>query len=118
MSQKENAISITLKDNKSAYMPGELLEGTIRWEGEKPKTALELRIGWIISNDTTLDVMCHSSENYVLEGRVGTRSFEVILPMGPHTIAARLFKIQWILEAQTKNKEFFLQVPICISAKQ
>jgi hypothetical protein len=91
-------LSVDIRDNKTAFAPGETLEGTIQWNLESPPRRLKLSLFWYTSGKGTRDVGVAQSLNIDDPGAFGTREFDFALPDGPYSFSGKLISLIWAVE--------------------
>lgn len=93
-------IGIEVEEGRTAYRPGERLEGTLSWSLDAPAKAIELRLFWYTSGKGDRDVAVvdrlrlanpPSSES--------RRPFRFQLPAEPWSFSGSLITLAWALEA-------------------
>lgn len=91
------SLNIELKDGKTAWRPGEEVEGEACWNLEAPPAYLLLKLGWRCQGDLVTAV----------EQRIETpapghahHAFRVKAPAGPWSFAGKLFQVRWVLRLE------------------
>jgi len=118
MNESRNTLKLELHDNRTTLSSGSTIAGTLRWFGlsEKSSKVINLRLGWTASNKDQQDIMCHSTEQIQIKGSSGKAEFSTQLPSGPYTWKGELFSIQWMLEAQSSDGKYLIQLPFSVKA--
>jgi hypothetical protein len=91
-------IDIALHEDKTAYAPGETLQGTLRWNLQAPVRSLDLSLLWYTSGKGTRDVGVFETQTFESPGLLGSKDFAIKLPEGPYSFSGRLISLIWAIE--------------------
>lgn len=93
-----NTLSISSRDNKINFNPGDTLEGNISWQLSAPIEALELRLIWFTSGQGDTDVSVENMQRFDAPSLTGDSTFRFTLPTAPHSFSGQLISLSWALE--------------------
>jgi hypothetical protein len=91
-------LGIELDGNKTAFAPGEQIEGRIEWNLDANPTAIELSLLWYTSGKGTRDVGVCGTHRVEHPGSLGSEGFSFLLPPGPYSFSGTLISLIWTLE--------------------
>ncbi|HEX7899819.1 MAG TPA: hypothetical protein VF950_18765 [Planctomycetota bacterium] len=91
------SLNIELKDAKTAWRPGEEVEGDACWNYETPPPYLLLKLGWRCQGDFVTAV-----EERVENPAAGHahHAFHLKAPAGPWTFEGKLFQVRWCVRLE------------------
>jgi hypothetical protein len=91
-------LRINLTDQRTAYVPGEAITGTVHWTGGSAPRALELRLFWFTQGKGTQDVgvVKRLPIPVLADGEV--HPFDLRAPAHPPSCSGKLVSIVWALE--------------------
>lgn len=100
-------LSLELDGDRTAYRPGEEMEGTVSWElpsgpETRPPESIEVRLFWYTEGRGDRDVGIVQTETVEAVGPRGDHRFEFRLPEGPYSFSGPLISLIWALEAVTE----------------
>ncbi len=98
-------IKIGIRENRTAFRPGEKLEGAVIWELEKAPEMAELRLVWSTRGKGSEDSELVSAVTFDTPQAGDTRDFSIVLPTAPYSFSGRLISLIWALEL-VLGKEF------------
>ncbi len=91
-------MAIEVHDGANAFLPGEVVEGTVSWQLDQPARAAELRLFWYTQGKGDQDVGVVSTVSFANPGLQDRRAFRVSLPGGPFSFSGKLISLAWALE--------------------
>ncbi|HJQ69278.1 MAG TPA: hypothetical protein VKA70_09910 [Blastocatellia bacterium] len=91
-------LEIRTRDDKTSFLPGEVLEGQVSWATESAPELIELRLFWRTQGKGTRDVSVVQSILFENPRWQGTRDFRFQLPDGPYSFSGKLISLIWALE--------------------
>lgn len=94
-------MAIEIHDGANAFLPGEVVEGTVSWQLEQPAPpaiTAELRLLWYTQGKGDQDVGVVSTVPFGNPGLQDRRPFRVSLPDGPFSFSGKLISLAWALE--------------------
>ncbi len=107
-------IRIGLRNDRSAFEPGEEISGAVLWElKEAPETA-ELRLVWSTRGKGSEDAETVQTITFDQPQAGDTRPFSLVLPEAPYSLNGRLIAIMWALELVLKPSQDFVREDITI----
>lgn len=99
-------LRIAIHGNRTAFEPGEVLEGTVRWRLDPTETRCELRLFWFTRGKGSPDVEVVNSLVFDQPAEEETRPFRFTLPTEPYSVSGQLVSLVWALELiATPGKE-------------
>ena len=110
-------MGLELRLEKREFLPGERLCGSVHWSGLEAHQRVRLYLGWYVGKDDARDAMSHCEEEFRLEEKNGSRSFDVLLPRAPLSFEGGLFSLSWSLEAQLEDAGEVVRVPIVLARR-
>jgi hypothetical protein len=92
-------IELALDGARTAYEPGETLEGTASWDapGEAPAN-VELRLFWFTKGSGDQDLVVVDRVGFAAPAAREHRRFKLSLPEGPYSFEGKLVTLVWALE--------------------
>ncbi|MCC5789318.1 MAG: hypothetical protein JJT75_06770 [Opitutales bacterium] len=94
-----NDFDLDIADNKTVYLPGETLHGTLRWVLDKAPKSIEVVLFWSTQGKGTQDSGVVVREEWPKPGPFGEKSFTFKLPHAPLSFHGKLISLEWGLEA-------------------
>ncbi len=90
-------------DGASAFLPGEMVEGTASWQLDRAADSgkvdsAELRLFWYTEGKGDQDVGVVSVIPFANPGLQDQRAFRITLPDGPFSFSGKLISLSWALE--------------------
>jgi len=95
-------IQIHIRDQQSAFRPGETLAGETSWQFHQPPASVEVRLFWFTRGRGTEDVELIQSVSFEAPRQQDQRSFQFTLPDSPYSFSGKLISLIWAIEAVTK----------------
>lgn len=83
----------------TSFRPGDVVEGTVRWQLPEPPEEIELRLFWSTEGRGTQDLEVVETVPFANPGALDRRTFRVRLPEGPYSFSGKLITLTWGLEA-------------------
>ena len=93
------SIEIETRDGANAFLSGEVVEGTVSWQLDRPATAAELRLFWYTEGKGDQDLKVVETVAFANPEEQDRRGFRVRLPEGPYSFSGKLISLLWALEA-------------------
>lgn len=91
-----------LRGGKVSYRPGEVAQGTLRWELDSPPSRVEVRLFWYTRGKGTQDIEILQCVGWDHPSAAETREFELRLPDAPFSFSGKLISVLWAVEAVTE----------------
>ena len=123
-----NQIHLKLRDNKTAFAPGETLEGRVEWSLDKAPSSIEVRLVWTTSGrgDTdrsvavTMPVAFGTSSSpfagsQAVASALSSAPFRVPLPLAPHSFAGTYVALSWTVEVVALPSKATASAPFTLS---
>ncbi len=95
----EEFIRVETNDGRTAFRPGDMVEGTVRWQLDEPPREVELRLFWSTQGKGDQDLEVVQTVPFATPGAQDYRAFRVRLPEGPYSFSGKLITLTWALEA-------------------
>lgn len=89
---------VDLAEPRTAFRPGETVEGTASWSFTEPPELVELRLFWWTEGRGDRDVEVVETVPFPAPAAQERRSFRVTLPAGPWSFHGKLISLLWGLE--------------------
>jgi len=93
-----DTLNIALHEDKTAFAPGQTVEGTIRWSLQTNPEHLEFSLFWYTAGKGTRDVGVVETARFDNPGACGSKEFAFPLPNGPYSFSGKLISLIWALE--------------------
>ncbi len=93
-----DTLNIALHDDKTAFAPGQTVEGTIRWSLQTNPEHLEFSLFWYTAGKGTRDVGVVETARFDNPGACGSKEFAFPLPDGPYSFSGKLISLIWAVE--------------------
>lgn len=94
-----DTIQVETRDGANAFMPGEVVEGMVSWQLDRPATTAELRLFWYTMGKGDQDLRVIETVAFANPVLQDSRGFRVRLPEGPYSFSGKLISLLWALEA-------------------
>ena len=91
-------LKLGLRDQRTAFSPGEEIGGAALWELDAPPTLAEVRLVWSTRGKGTEDAEVAATVVFDAPLAGDTRPFTLRLPAGPYTFSGKLISLGWALE--------------------
>ena len=93
-----NGLHIDITEGRTAFAPGEVIEGSVGWQLDAPAMQVELRLCWFTKGRGTQDVAVVDSLTFDHPASAETRPFRFTLPPEPYSFFGELIALVWALE--------------------
>ncbi|MEQ8190191.1 MAG: hypothetical protein ABRQ39_19650 [Candidatus Eremiobacterota bacterium] len=93
-----NSLKIEITNNKTEYLPCEMVTGTCFWAFDKSPKTIELRFFWYTSGKGNGDVKTVEILTIKEPLREGERDFSFTLPAIPWSFSGKLISLMWAIE--------------------
>jgi hypothetical protein len=111
----EGFILVETNDGTTAFRPGEMVEGTVRWQFPEPPREIELRLFWSTAGKGDQDLELVQTVPFDNPGAMDRRIFRLRLPEGPYSFSGKLITLAWALEAVAQPGDHAGNLPITVS---
>jgi hypothetical protein len=110
-----NALDLRVQDHKTAFRPGEALEGSMEWTLDRNVEALELRLIWYTQGKGDADVSVEDARRFEAPSLSGSAPFRFTLPAAPYSFSGKLISLSWALEIVTIPGEDSMRYELALS---
>ena len=107
-------MAVELDGGRSAFRPGERVEGQASWELAEPPRSLEVRLFWTTSGRGDEDQEIVAVEPVPSPAASGWTRFSFQLPAGPYSFSGQLVSLAWALELVAPHEEMAASAPIVV----
>ncbi|HBL29737.1 MAG TPA: hypothetical protein DD490_23115 [Acidobacteria bacterium] len=111
----EDFLRVETNDGSTSFRPGDLVEGTVRWQGAEPPEGVELRLFWYTEGRGDQDLEVVETIPFANPGAHDRRSFRLRLPEGPYSFSGKLITLAWALEAVAQPGDRAGNLPLVVS---
>ena len=108
-------IRLGLRENQTAFRPGEAITGAVLWEFDAPPKSAEVRLVWFTRGKGTEDGGIASSVAFDAPPAADTREFSFNAPNGPYSFSGTLIAVMWAVEFVVKPGSEFQRIEIVIA---
>jgi hypothetical protein len=108
-------VKLGLRDNRTAFSPGDELAGAALWELEAPPKLAEVRLVWSTRGKGTEDAEVVVTVAFDAPLAGDTRPFTLRLPDGPYTFSGKLISLVWAVELVVRPGEDCDRVEIVLA---
>jgi len=108
-------IQIETRDGRTAFRPGEEVEGTVRWHMGGPPRSLEVRLFWYTEGKGGRDVGVVETLPVADPGSEGHQPFRFRLPDGPYSFSGKIIHLRWAIEAVAEPEDRAERIGIIMS---
>ena len=108
-------IRLGLRENKTAFRPGETIAGAVLWEFEKAPQLAEVRLLWFTRGKGTEDGETIATVKFDAPPPADTREFSFEAPDEPYSFSGTLIALIWAVEFVAKPGSEFERMEITIA---
>ena len=108
-------IRLGLRENRTAFRPGETIAGAALWEFGKAPDIAEVRLLWFTRGKGTEDGATVATVTFDAPPAADTREFGFEAPNGPYSFSGTLIAVLWAVEFVTKPGSEFQRIEIVIA---
>lgn len=108
-------IRLGIRENQTAFRPGDRIEGAVLWETEKSPTLAEVRLVWSTRGKGTEDGETVASNRFDAPAAGDTREFSFVAPEGPFSFSGTLIALIWAVEFVLQPGDQFQRLEIVIA---
>lgn len=91
-------LQIGLRENRTAFAPGDTIAGAVIWELDAAPGMAELRLLWFTRGKGTEDIGVVETVAFDDPQAGDTRPFSIRAPESPYSFSGKLISILWALE--------------------
>ncbi len=114
----DSRLTLELLDDRTAYYPGETINGVASWEFPHPVRRIEVHLCWHTEGRGTEDGSVVETVGFDAPTPVGAEPFRLPVPAGPYSYDGRLIAIRWTVELIAVGVKDLARVSITISPTQ
>lgn len=85
-------------DHRTAFLPGETIEGIAGWELDEQPDHIDVRLFWHTAGKGTQDVEIADSVVFRSPPAVDAQPFRLTAPRGPYSFSGKLVSLTWSIE--------------------
>ena len=89
---------IAVADRKTAYLPGEWLEGKANWQLDKSTDWIEVRLLWFTQGKGDNDISVEETIRVEAPSLSDSCPFRFQLPLAPYSFSGKLISLIWAVE--------------------
>ena len=108
-------LRIGLRENRTAYAPGDTLSGAALWEFDTAPKSAEIHLCWSTRGKGTEDAEVVATIPFDTPQAGDTREFTFTLPPGPYSFSGKLISLLWSLELVLKPGKHSVREEIVIA---
>ena len=108
-------IRLGLRENRTAFRPGETIAGAVLWEFEMAPASAEVRLVWFTRGKGTEDGGTVATVTLDAPPAADTREFTFTAPNGPYSFSGTLIAVLWAVEFVTMPGSEFERTEILIA---
>ena len=108
-------ILVETSHGECSFRPGDVVEGTVRWQFAEPPEEIELRLFWATEGRGDEDLEVVETVPFENPGAMDRRTFRMRLPQGPYSFSGKLITLTWGLEALAQPGDRAGSVQITLS---
>lgn len=110
-----NDLSLGLRENRTSFEPGELLQGAARWELKAAPKLAEIRLVWFTRGKGTEDIEPMDTVAFDVPLAGDVRDFQITLPRAPYSFSGRLISLIWAVELVLEPGSLFTRIEITLA---
>jgi hypothetical protein len=107
-------MTVEIDGGRTAYLPGERVEGQASWELPEAPRELEVRLFWATSGRGDEDQEVIATEPVPAPAASGWVRFGFELPPGPYSFSGQLVSLAWAVELVAPREEMAASAPIVV----
>ncbi|MDY0169754.1 MAG: hypothetical protein RBS80_24635 [Thermoguttaceae bacterium] len=111
----ENPLTLELLDNRTAYYPGEAMDGIVAWDVPGHVRSIEVHLCWHTEGRGTEDAAVVETVVFDNPQPVDAQPFHLTAPIGPYSYDGRLIAVRWAVEAVAKGVRDLARIEVTIS---
>jgi len=110
-----NQLRLGLRENRTAFAPGETLAGAADWTCDQPPTSAEVRLCWLTQGKGTEDAEIVETVTFDSPKATDLRPFSFVAPEAPYSFSGKLISLLWAVELVLEPGEVCERVEIVIA---
>ena len=108
-------LKILLRNDRTAFRPGERIEGVAGWRLDRVPKSIELRLFWFTRGKGTEDVSVVHRLRFDSPQLEEGRPFSFDLPSEPYSFSGELISLIWALELVVEPDEESARVELVVA---
>lgn len=108
-------MTIQLDRDDRAYVPGEPITGTVKWDLDPGSERIIVRLLWQTSGKGTQDTGLAHELQWDMVPLSGEREFEFPGVEGPYSFSGKLITVGWLVEAIAEPGDAFAEQSFSVS---
>lgn len=108
-------IRLGIRENKTAFRPGEMISGAVLWELENAPDLAEVRLLWFTRGKGSEDGATVETVKLDAAPAADTREFSFTAPNGPYSFSGTLIALLWAVEFVAHPGDEFQRIEITIA---
>lgn len=97
-----NELKIGIREEQTAFQPGDVLRGGAGWQLDEPPKSVEARLFYYTRGKGTEDVEVVATVPFEEPRQQDARPFEFKLPAAPYSFSGKLISVIWAVELVTE----------------
>ncbi len=93
-----NTLQIQIANDRTAFEPGERIDGAISWTLDQEPRSAELRLIWYTRGKGTQDFQVIGVARFPNPAQTARHDFSFALPGAPYSFSGKLISLIWALE--------------------
>lgn len=111
-------LKLGLRENCTAYAPGDELAGAALWELDSAPTLAEVRLVWSTKGKGTEDAAVVATIAFEAPQAGDTRPFSLRLPESPYSFSGKLISLVWAVELVLQPGNLHDRVEIVVAPQR
>jgi hypothetical protein len=108
-------IRLGLRENRTAFAPGEAISGAVLWEFSERKRLIEVRLVWSTKGKGTEDAATVAVQAMDTTKPADTGTFSFAAPDAPYSFDGTLIALVWAVECVVEPGDEFQRIEIVIA---
>ncbi len=108
-------LTIHIEGDKTSFLPGEEVTGTVSWQLSEPAEQISLNLLWHTSGKGDSDAEITETVNFASPSNKDSRPFRLRLPDSPYSFSGKLISLGWALEILVEPSEESMRLDIIVS---
>ena len=111
----DTPLKLELLDNRTAYCPGESIDGIAAWDVPSHVRRIEVHLCWHTEGRGTEDASVVETIKFDNPSPVDAQPFQLTAPIGPYSYDGRLITVRWAVELVAKGIGDLARIDLTIS---
>jgi hypothetical protein len=91
-------LAIQLEQNRTAFSPGDPIDGTVQWELPDAPRSVELRLCWYTTGEGSEESELVQTQKFISPTPSERPAFHFVAPTEPYSYLGHLISLHWALE--------------------